>query len=264
MLNSVQTFEDKISIYIAGDSTACNYEAARTPRTGWGQVLGRFFTDQVIIKNEAISGRSSMSFINEGALEKIESQITPGDYLFIQFGHNDEKKEDPARYTEACTTFKVYLTQYIQSARNKQAVPVLLTPIHRCQFGQNGKIMSTHGDYPKAMLELAVLEQVPVIDLTEQTRILMERVGPKKSNLFFMNLKPGEFFNYPNGSRDNTHLRQEGALEIARLVTVGIRQVKLPLEKYIRPELNHHRLQPVGSLADCKSAKESGGIQTRR
>lgn len=233
MLNNVQAMEDKISIYIAGDSTACNYEAVRAPRTGWGQVLGQFFTDQVIIKNEAISGRSSKSFINEGALEKIISQIIPGDYLFIQFGHNDQKKEDPARYTEAFTTFKLYLTQYIRSARNKQAVPVLLTPIHRYQFDQNAKIMSTHGDYPTAMLDLAASEQVPVIDLTEQTRILMERVGPEKSNLFFMNLKPGEFSNYPNGSRDNTHLRQEGALEIACLVVAGIRQAKLPLGKYI-------------------------------
>ncbi len=238
MINNVQAFEDKISIYIAGDSTACNYEAVRSPRTGWGQVLGQCFTDQVIIKNEAISGRSSKSFINEGALEKIIRQIIPGDYLLIQFGHNDEKKENPARYTEAFTTFKLYLTQYIRSAQNKQAVPVLLTPIQRCQFDQNGKIMPTHGDYPKAMLDLAALEQVPVIDLTEQTRILMERVGPEKSNLFFMNLKPGEFSNYPNGSRDNTHLRQEGALEIVRLVTAGIRQVKLPLEKYIRPEIS--------------------------
>lgn len=238
MRNNVQAMEDKISIYIAGDSTACNYEAVRAPRTGWGQVLGQFFTDQVIIKNEAISGRSSKSFINEGALEKIIRQIIPGDYLLIQFGHNDEKKEDLARYTEAFTTFKLYLTQYIRSARNKQAVPVLLTPIQRYQFDQNGKIMPTHGDYPKAMLDLAAIEQVPVIDLTEQTRILMERLGPEKSNLFFMNLKPGEFSNYPNGSRDNTHLRQEGALEIARLVTAGIRQIKLPLEKYIRPEIS--------------------------
>lgn len=237
LTGSISASEDKISIYIAGDSTACDYEAARAPRAGWGQVLGQFFTEQVIIKNEAISGRSSMSFINEGALGKILSQIKPGDYLFIQFGHNDEKKEDPIRYTEASTTFKTYLTQYIRGARDKKAFPILLTPINRYKFDGNGKLMPTHDDYPKAMLNLAASEQAPVIDLTEQTRILMERLGPEKSNLLFMNLKPGEFLNYPSGSQDNTHLRNEGALEVARLVVAGIRQAKLPLEKYIKPEI---------------------------
>lgn len=225
--------EDKVTIYIAGDSTACNYEAARSPRTGWGQVLGQFFTDQVIVANEAISGRSSKSFIEEGALDRILSRIKPNDYLFIQFGHNDEKKSDPLRYTEPNTTFKTYLTQYIQGARSKGAIPVLLTPINRLGFDGNGKVVPTHGDYPKAMVELAKAEQVPLIDLTEKTKILMEGLGLEKSIALFLHLKPGESPNYPNGSKDNTHLRYEGAIEIARLVVEGIKENNLPLAQYL-------------------------------
>jgi lysophospholipase L1-like esterase len=236
-IGNIQSENEKISVFIAGDSTACNYEAARVPRTGWGQVLGQFFTEQVIVKNEAISGRSSLSFINEGALDKILNQIKPKDFLLIQFGHNDEKKNDPARYTEPFTTFKSYLAKYIQGARSKGAFPVLLTPINRYSFNKTtGKLVDTHGDYPKAMLELAAAEQVPVIDLTEQTRILLERLGPEKANLLFMNLKPGEYLNYPDGSQDNTHMRMEGAIEVAHLVIEGIRQAKLPLAQYIKPE----------------------------
>lgn len=224
---------DKVTIYIAGDSTACNYEAARSPRTGWGQVLEQFFTDQVSVANEAISGRSSKSFIEEGALDRILSRIKPNDYLLIQFGHNDEKKSDPVRYTEPNTTFKTYLTQYIQGARSKGAIPVLLTPINRLGFDGNGKVVPTHGDYPKAMMELAKAEQVPLIDLTEKTKVLMENLGLEKSISLFLHLKPGESPNYPSGSKDNTHLRLEGAMEVARLVVEGIKENNLPVAQYL-------------------------------
>ncbi len=231
---SLQAADGKIVVYIAGDSTACDYEAIRAPRTGWGQVLGQFFTGQVIVSNQAISGRSSLSFIREGALDKILSQIKPHDYLLIQFGHNDSKKGDPARYTEPNTTFKSHLTEYIQGARNKGAIPVLLTPINRFGFDGNGKVVNSHGDYPKAMIELAKAEQVPLIDMTEKTKVLMENLGLEKSNLLFLNLKPGESPNYPSGSKDNTHLRYEGAMEVARLVVEGIKENNLPLAKYIK------------------------------
>ena len=226
--------EAKVVIYIAGDSTACNYEAARSPRTGWGQVLSQFFTDQVGVSNEAISGRSSKSFIQEGALDRILSRIKPNDYLLIQFGHNDAKKSDPLRYTEPNTTFKSHLTQYIQGARNKGAIPVLLTPINRLGFDGNGKVTASHGDYPIAMLELAKTEQVPLIDLTEKTKVLMENLGLEKTISLFLHLKPGESPNYPNGSKDNTHLRIEGAMEVARLVVEGIKENNLPIAQYIK------------------------------
>lgn len=232
--SSLQAAGDKIVVYIAGDSTACDYEAIRAPRTGWGQVLGQFFTDQVTVSNQAISGRSSMSYILEGSLDKILAQIKPNDYLLIQFGHNDEKKTDPARYTEANTTFKSYLTQYIQGARNKGSIPVLLTPIHRFGFDGNGKVVNSHGDYPKAMIELAKAEQIPLIDMTEKTKILMEGLGFEKTISLFLQLKPGESPNYPSGSKDNTHLRIEGAMEVARLVVEGIKENNLPLAKYIK------------------------------
>lgn len=230
----LQAAGEKIVVYIAGDSTACDYEAIRAPRTGWGQVLGQFFTDQLTVSNQAISGRSSMSYILEGSLDKILAQIKPNDYLLIQFGHNDEKKTDPARYTEPNTTFKSYLTQYIQGTRNKGAIPVLLTPIHRFGFDGNGKVVNSHGDYPKAIIELAKAEQVPLIDMAEKTKILMESLGLEKSVSLFLQLKPGESPNYPSGVKDNTHLRYEGAMEVARLVVEGIKENNLPLAKFIK------------------------------
>lgn len=226
---------EKTTIFIAGDSTACNYEAARAPRTGWGQVLKTFFNDNVAVQNEAVSGRSSKSFIDEGYLAKILNQIKANDYLLIQFGHNDEKKNDATRYTEPFTTYKSYLTQYINGARAKGAIPVLLTPVNRYKFDANGKVVPTHGDYPKAVLQLGAKLKVPVIDITEKSRILFESLGPEKTFKLFMNLNPGESPNYPNGNKDNTHFTREGATAIAKLVVDGIRENNLPLAKYILP-----------------------------
>lgn len=230
----LQAAEKQISVYIAGDSTACDYPPDRAPRTGWGQELGQFFTDRVAVRNEAISGRSSRSFIAEGALDGILSRIKPNDYLFIQFGHNDAKQADPSRYTEPFTSYQENLLKYIQGARDKGAIPVLLSPISRFSFDASGKVRSTHGDYPRAMRQLAEREKVPFIDMTEKTRRLMEELGPEKSGRFFMNLKPGESPNYPDGSEDGTHLRLEGATAFARLVIEGIREAELPLAEFIK------------------------------
>jgi lysophospholipase L1-like esterase len=226
--------DGKTSVFIAGDSTASFYEPSRFPRTGWGQVLQSFFSDAVIVKNEASSGRSTKSYIDEGRLDKILGQIQAGDYLFIQFGHNDEKMGDIARYTDPKTTFKSYLTQYIKGARAKGAYPVLLTPINRYKFGNDGKLVLTHGDYPQAMLELGAALQVPVIDITQKSRLLFEKLGPEKTFKLFLNLQPGESPNYPKGVKDDTHFTIAGATEIARLIVEGVREANLPLAKCLK------------------------------
>ncbi|MGE5605913.1 MAG: rhamnogalacturonan acetylesterase [Bacteroidota bacterium] len=223
----------KITVFIAGDSTACDYEPSRAPRAGWGQMIGRFFDqNRVAIVNRAISGRSSLSFINEGALDGILADIKSGDYLLIQFGHNDAKKEDPTRYADP-DTYQTYLSQYVNGARQAGANPVLITPVNRRSF-EKGRLVPTHGLYPGAMITLAKEENVPLVDLTEQSRVLFEALGEEKTKELFLWLKPGESVNYPEGVQDDTHFAEKGAVEIAKLIVQGIKELNLPLAKYIR------------------------------
>lgn len=226
--------EPLITVFIAGDSTASSYEANLAPRAGWGQMLQNFFTDEVLVRNEAASGRSSKSFIEEGRLDKFAGEMKEGDVLIIQFGHNDAKTEDPARYTDPQTTYKEYLSRYIEAAQAKGAVPVLATPVHRNSFDSNGKIKMSHGLYPGAVIELAKEKNVALIDMTEKTRILYESLGPDKMSDFFLHIPINGHPNYMDGVRDNTHFQEAGASEIAKLIVEGIKENKLELAKYIK------------------------------
>ncbi|MGG3562914.1 rhamnogalacturonan acetylesterase [Neobacillus rhizosphaerae] len=236
----VNTQGKPITVYLAGDSTVSNYSSSLAPRTGWGQVLEKYFDEQVTIKNEATPGRSSKSFIDEGRLDTILNEIDKGDYLFIQFGHNDEKIKDPNRYTEPYSTYKNYLKQYIDGARAKQAIPVLVTPVERRYFTEDGVLSRTHGDYPAAMKELGLVEHVPVIDLTSKSHSLFQKLGPKSTKDVFLYLDDHENGNYPNGVQDNTHFQQDGAKLIARLVIEGIEESNLvPLTTHLEKDHNN-------------------------
>lgn len=229
--------ENTITVYLAGDSTVSNYSITASPRKGWGQEIGKMFNEHIIIKNEAVSMRSSKSFIHEGRLKNILKTIKKGDYLFIQFGHNDEKINDPSRYTNPETTYKSYLKQYIDGARKKGAIPVLITPVERRRFSEDGIAVETHGKYPSAMKELAKEESVPIIDLAEKSKILYERLGPEKTKNIFMWIDAGINPNYPNGIKDSTHFQQYGAIKIAYLVIEGINEIQLPLKYQIKSEI---------------------------
>ena len=139
------------TLYIAGDSTAAQKYADAAPETGWGMALPFFLHKDLPVANHAVNGRSSKSFVDEGRLAVILRQIRPGDFLLIQFGHNDAKKEDPARYTEPWSTYQSHLRQYIDGARARGARPVLATSVERRKFDAAGKALPTHGDYPAAM-----------------------------------------------------------------------------------------------------------------
>lgn len=225
-----------VTVFLAGDSTVASYPASRAPLTGWGQVLERFFTDSVVVKNEAVSGRSSKSFIDEGRLNAIFNAIRPGDYLMVQFAHNDEKNTDPKRYTEPQTSFKAYLTQYVDGARERGAHPILVTPMHRRGFWADGTIRFTHGEYPNAILELADELHVPVIDLHRKSQALFEAVGSTGTKRLFLWLDKGEHPNYPDGYEDNTHFSEYGAVELARLVVEGLREAQIPLAAYLKDQ----------------------------
>jgi lysophospholipase L1-like esterase len=212
-----------VHVYIAGDSTASTYVSSLAPRTGWGQALPVFLTPNAVAVNVARSGASSKSFIDLGRLDHILALIRKGDYLLISFGHNDEKIEDPARYTEPSTTYKSYLSQYIDKSRAKGAIPVLLTPVERRRFTTAGVISPTHGAYPAAMRELAAAKRVPLVDLTASSTALWNRAGVEGTKKYFMQLAAGQYPNYPDGSQDNTHFQAAGAIEVARLVATALR-----------------------------------------
>ncbi|MFT3869446.1 MAG: rhamnogalacturonan acetylesterase [Nibricoccus sp.] len=211
------------TIYLIGDSTVCNYSSTYYPRTGWGQVFGSSFKTTITISNKALSGRSSKSFYDEGAWTPVKNALKSGDYVFIQFGHNDEKSDDPTRYTDPYTTYQQYLTIYINDARAKGAIPILVTPVERNSWS-NGVVKATHGNYPAAMRALASAKGTPLIDLTAGSTSKYNSQGQTYTTWsIFMNLKAGQYSNYPNGNTDNTHFQLNGANIIASLVVGAVR-----------------------------------------
>ena len=211
----------KIRVFIAGDSTAATKLIEKKPETGWGEMIPEFFSADVEFVNLALNGRSSKSFIDEGHLQKIIDSISSGDFLFIQFGHNDEKT-DTKLNTDAFASYKEHLKKYIEVARNANATPVLLTSVQRRAFDESGKIEDTHGDYPVAMRELAAELNVTLIDMSEKSKIYYEKLGIEKTKEILLWLKPCESLNYPEGVQDNTHFCEKGARKIANLVFEGI------------------------------------------
>lgn len=213
------------TVYLAGDSTVTDQSSSSFPYCGWGQMLPFYFSEAVAVSNHALSGRSSKSFIEEGRLEKIWGSIREKDFLFIQFGHNDEKDNEGG--TKPFSTFQDYLRFYIEGARTKGAFPVLVSPMHRRCFDEEGKIIDTHGDYIAAIEELSLKEKVPYIDLASKSKILFEKLGEEETKKLFLWAAPGIYAKYPDGIEDNTHFQDLGGLEIAKLVVEGIRENKI-------------------------------------
>ncbi|WP_037668410.1 rhamnogalacturonan acetylesterase [Streptomyces griseus] len=196
-------------IYLAGDSTAAQKYADAAPETGWGMALPFFLRKDRPVANHAVNGRSSKSFIDEGRLDAILSVIKPGDLLLIQFGHNDEKTEDPTRYTEPWTTYQDHLRRYLTGARARGARPVLATSVERRKFDASGKSLPTHGEYPAAMRALALKEGVPLLDIQALSIALWQRLGVEETK---------KYFNWTATEQDNTHFNPPGAIAVARLV----------------------------------------------
>lgn len=206
------------TLHIAGDSTAAQKYADAAPETGWGMALPFFLGRSLTVANHAMNGRSSKSFIDEGRLAALLEEVREGDLLLIQFGHNDEKTEDPARGTDPYTTYQDCLRQYVHGARSRGARPVLLTPVERRRFADDGTAKPTHGEYPAAMRALAAEERVPLLDLQTLTLARWQELGPDGTQAYFNWLEPGQSPNYPDGRQDNTHFQPRGAVEAARLV----------------------------------------------
>jgi lysophospholipase L1-like esterase len=219
-------------VYLAGDSTMAT-KPLDLPERGWGMALPGFMKDPAMIQNHAVNGRSTKSFINEGRWQRIVAALQPGDFVLIQFGHNDEKVENPNVGTDAATVFRDNLRRFIREARAKQATPILATPVARRKFDAAGKLVPTHGAYPDAIRAVAAEEKVALLDLERATEKWLQEAGDEPSKKFFMWIAPGTHPRIPQGREDNTHFVEAGAVAVAGLAAAQIREQNLPLAKWL-------------------------------
>ena len=231
-------------VFVAGDSTASHYGPERAPREGWGQQLQAFLdADAYVVRNHAQSGRSSRSFIAEGWFDGMAKEMHAGDVLLIQFGHNDEKIEDPTRYNEPQRAFPGWLMRYVALARDKGATPILLTPVARRKF-DHGQLLDTHGLYAQAVRELAQREHVGLIDLTALSMDWLRAAGDDASKAYFMHV-PAQ------GQQDDTHFQQRGAVMVACLVVAGWKRLDPSLGAHVKRDTDCGA--PGSALADRKA-----------
>ena len=226
---------DVPTVYLAGDSTVT--DQPREPGASWGQMLPRFLKPEVAVANHAESGETMKSFISGLRLAKVLSRMKAGDYLFIQFGHNDSKQQWPQTYVEARTTYQAYLKVFIEEARLRGATPVLVTSMQRRQFDAGGRIRNSHGDYPEAMREVAREEGIALIDLERMSVAFYQALGPAKAPLAFA-----------GDGRDATHHNNYGAYELAKCVAEGMRDAGPPLAALVAgdwPPFDPARPDPV-------------------
>ncbi|OAQ38014.1 rhamnogalacturonan acetylesterase [Pedobacter psychrophilus] len=222
---------DKKTIYSIGDSTMYNASTENNyPGRGWMQMINIFFNDQTVINNLAASGRSSKSYRDEGLWNKAITRIKADDYVFIQFGHNDEKP-DSLRHTDPQTSFKENIKNYVSEVLSKGAHPILFTSIARRTFDSNGKLKDTHSEYVSVIRDLAKEMNIPLVDLNKTTTQMIEKYGPEESKKLFLYVQPGVTSKLPDGKKDDTHLCEFGATKVAELAVEGLKEINSPLVK---------------------------------
>jgi lysophospholipase L1-like esterase len=217
-------------IYIIGDSTVATYQESSYPQKGWGQIFQLFFDRaQIEVINKSIGGRSSRSFYEEGRWTEVVNSLESGDYVFIQFGHNDRDWTKPERYTDTAA-YKDYLRIYVKETRAKDAYPVLVSPM--IMHAYRGTVLrnvftENENDYRGAMLQVALELDAPFVDLNMKSFNRVLEVGQEYATWFlYLGLLPGEYPNFPSGSSDGTHFQEMGALEMGKLITEGIEELE--------------------------------------
>ena len=264
MFSAFTSEKQVITIFTIGDSTMANKPLeGGNPERGWGQMLSRYFSEEIVIDNHAVNGRSSKSFIDEGRWDKVLAKLKKGDYVFIQFGHNDEKR-DEKRHTDPGTTFDANLKRFVEEARAKGAIPVLFNSIVRRNFGKadadavakavvqddiregidpnapqaevntGARLIDTHGAYLDSPRNVARELEVPFVDLNRVTHNLVEQMGPEASKQLFVWVAPNTVPALPKGREDNTHLNVRGAATVAWLAVQEVIKVVPALKPYVR------------------------------
>lgn len=222
------------TIFLAGNSTVVDQD--KEPWTAWGQIFPSFFEPKKIcVANYAESGETLKAFKNERRLEKVWSMAKPGDYLFIEFAHNDQKPG--SNHLDPFTTYKATLKEWIADARKRKVIPVLVTSMHRRNFDSTGHIINTLGDYPEAMRQTAKEENVILIDLNAMSKILYEAWGEQESLKAFVHYPANTFPHQSQELKDNTHFNPYGAYELARCIVQSIKNQHLPFAKYLKKDI---------------------------
>ncbi len=223
------------TIYMIGDSTMANKKDPEiNPEHGWGQVLQQYFKADAIIDNRAVNGRSSRSFIAENRWDSILKTLKKGDYVFIQFGHNDQKEKSPDRYTNPHVTYRHNLIKFVEETRKKGATPVLFSSIVRRNFNEEGTLIDTHGEYPVETRLVALEYKVPFIDLQYFTERLEESYGVEGSKKLHLHFAAGENAYYKEAKADDTHLSALGANEVAKLAVLELKKKVPGLSRFIK------------------------------
>ncbi|MDO7848311.1 glycosyl hydrolase family 28 protein [Hymenobacter sp. M29] len=225
----------KTQVFLVGDSTMADKPDLTKPERGWGMEFGQYFDNNVVIRNTAVNGRSTKSFYREGRWAKVLEGLKPGDWVFIQFGHNDSKADDSVRAAPAQTTYRQFLTRFVQEAKAKGANPVLLTPVGRRYFDDKGQRKDDHGQYPSVVREVAKTQKVPLIDLYEQSWKMYSQLGEAGTRPLFWSYQNGYY--QPNpvapAKNDNTHFSEYGATRVAQLVAEDVQAQHLGLASHL-------------------------------
>lgn len=224
----------QITIYMAGDSTMSYKPKKEHPERGWGMMLPEYFDEKVMIDNHAVNGRSSKSFISEGRWQPIMDKVQKGDYVIIQFGHNDSSPDKgPDRYSTP-EAYKANLIKYVNDTRAKKAKPILCTPIMRRRFDEKGNFQDTHGVYPDMVRQVADSLRVPLVDMQRKSEKLIVEHGEEGSKKLFLHIQSGEYEVLPDGLKDDTHFSAYGARKMAGLFVEGVKELKLKLARYLK------------------------------
>lgn len=228
--------EKRPTLFLAGDSTMANKPLDENPERGWGMYLPSFLTAEINIENHAVNGRSTKSFISLKHWDGIMNRLQQGDFVMIQFGHNDSKEDDSTRYAPAGTVYKENLIRFVNDVRSKGATPILITPVMRRKFDAGGNFVDQHGDYPSVVKEVAKAMNVELIDLHQSSKELIIQEGVDNSKRFFLHVPAGHFKNYKDKKpEDNTHFSDYGAASVASLVCKAVNEQNLSVKKYLRP-----------------------------
>jgi lysophospholipase L1-like esterase len=235
----VDSVNDAITVFLCGNSTVVDQDDE--PWAAWGQMIPAFFNDKVCFANYAESGESSNTFIAAKRWEKALTFMKPGDYVLIEFGHNDEKQkgEDKGAYKHFTKSLQVY----IDETRKRGAYPILLTPTQRRNFDQTGQLVETHGDFPQATRDLARKENIPLIDLTLMTSQLYNALGVEGSKKALVHYPAGSFPGQADDLADDTHFNAYGAYQVAQCVIEGLKANQIPLIQYLREK--EHSYDPA-------------------
>jgi lysophospholipase L1-like esterase len=229
----ITKIDNVVTVFLAGNSTVVNQDDE--PWASWGQIIPSFFTNGIVVNNLAESGLSLGSFLSGKRLDKILSVMKPGDYLFIEFGHNDQKEKGPN--DGAWKSYTERLQLFVNETRKKGGIPVIVTSTCRRSFDSSGKLENTLGEYPDAARKTAADMAVPLIDLNAMTKILFEAMGPEGSKKAFVHYPANTFPDQNKAMADNTHFNSYGAYQIAKCVVEGIKQNKLSIAGFLKEDL---------------------------